>query len=194
MLNISTQNSNFTPWVRYNAKAGRWYIKGDSGEQVEIQNPTFVADFENIKTGWLLFLEGQAPSQVWDINLQTPASKPSDKHKRGFALNLYSQQSFGGVVELSSSSMHLCNAINELYVQYDTAKGANPGALPVVKFLSATPMKDNKGMNYKPEFKIEKWVARPKELETTYEQSVTTSAPVQQQAPAAPVSTGVSEF
>lgn len=163
MLNIVSQSGSFDPWVKYNSKAGRWYIKGENGEQ-EVQNPTFVADFENIKTGWLWFAAGAAPSKVWDANLTTPAVKPDENHKRGFSLRLFSQAAFGGVVELSSSSMHICNSINELYTQYEAEKGSNKGQLPVVQYTGATPMKDKHGTNYKPEFKIIKWVARPAEL------------------------------
>lgn len=186
-LNIVSTNADFTPWVKYNAKAGRWYVKGENGE-TEVQNPTFVADFDTIKTGWLLFLEGQAPSKIWDETLTNPAPRPDDKHKRGFSLNLFSNASFGGVVELASSSMHLCNSINDLYTQYETGKASNPGKLPVIKFTGSTPMKDKMGTNYKPEFKIEKWVDRPVELSG--------AAAVATQTPEPPktAKTSVSEF
>lgn len=191
MLNIVSQSSDFDPWVKFNSKSGRWYIKGENGD-VEVQNPTFVADFDNIKTGWLSFMAGQAPSKHWDVNLTTPAAKPDDNHKRGFAVRLFSQNSFGGVVELSSSSMHICNSINELYTQYEADKAKNAGQLPVVQYTGSTPMKDKHGTNYKPEFKILKWVARPAELETTYEQSAPVVAVAKAAAP--PVANSVSEF
>jgi len=193
MLNLSTQSGNYDSWIKWNSKAGRFYVKGENGE-VEVMPTSFIADLENIKTGWLHFQAGQAPSRMWDENLTTPLPQPTPNHKRGFSLRLFSNQTFGGIVELSSSSMHLCASISDLYTAFNNDKGNHAGQVPVVKFTGSTTMKDAKGMNYKPNFIIEKWVARPKELETTYEQSVTTSAPVQQQAPAAPVSTGVSEF
>lgn len=167
-LNIVSAGGNFDPYVKYNAKAGRWYFKKDD-QEIEVQNPVFVADFAKIKTGWLLFIEGQAPSKEWDVNLSTPAPKPSDKHKRGFSLRLFSSNSFGGVVDLSSSSMHLCNAINELYDQYERGVASNAGKLPVVKYTGSTPMKDKMGTNYKPNFVIEKWVARPAEFDVANE-------------------------
>lgn len=187
-LNIVSQGGDFDPFVKYNAKAGRWYFKKDENE-VEVQNPVFVADFDNIKTGWLLFLEGQAPSKVWDESLTVPAAKPSDKHKRGFSLRLFSKASFDGVVELSSSSMHLCAAINDLYTLYEQQRGANAGMLPVVKYTGSTPMKDKMGTNYKPNFVIEKWVPRPAEFaaEAPDNNNAVAPAPVQQAA-------SVSEF
>lgn len=167
-LNIVSTGGDFDPYVKYNAKAGRWYTKGENGE-VEVQHPVFVADFKNVKTGWLLFLEGQAPNCVWDANLSTPAPKPSDAHKRGFEVRLFSKAHFGGVVQLSSSSMHLCNAINDLYMQYEAAPEAGQGKLPVVKFTGSTPMKDKMGTNYRPNFVIEKWVDRPAEFDDAKE-------------------------
>lgn len=185
-LNIVSTGGDYNPWVKYNAKAGRWYVKGENGEQ-EVTNPAFVADFDNIKTGWLLFLEGQAPNNVWDKDLTTPAPKPSDAHKRGFSLSLFSKASFGGVVELSSSSMHLCNAINGLYEQYEAGRAANAGKLPVVKYTGSTPMKDKMGTNYAPNFVIEKWVDRPADFEMANDKQEAT-------APQQATTSSVSEF
>lgn len=189
-LNITTQGGDFDPYCKYNSKAGRWYFK-DGQEEVEVQNPVFVADFANIKTGWLLFLEGQAPSNIWDASLTTPAPKPSDKHKRGFEVRLFSKNSFNGVVQLSSSSMHLCNAINDLYVAYEAAPESKKDMLPVVKYTGSTPMKDKMGTNYKPNFVIEKWVTRPAELDG---KGSNDQNKVAADASPAPVAASVSEF
>lgn len=187
-LNIVNATGNFDPYVKFNGKSGRWYCK--KGEQeVEINPTSFIADLQNIKTGWLLFFAGQAPQKTWDVDLKTPAEKPSHEHKRGFSLRLYSPATFGGVVELSANSMHVCASINDLYVAFEAEKDANQGKVPVVKFTGTTPMKDKQGTNYKPNFVIEKWVARPAELD---------AAPVAQQAnnnvAPAPVVAAVSEF
>jgi len=191
MLNIGTQNAgDYDAWVKFNGKSGRWAIKGEDGNDKEIVPTSFVADLENIKTGWLHFQAGMAPNRIWDERLDSPAIQPTPNHKRGFLLKLFSNQSFGGVVELSSSSMHLCAAINELYEAYNAGK--QPGQLPVVKFNGVTPQKDKHGTNYKPSFVIEKWVSRPVELsEGTPANS---PAPVTQAASPAPVQNSISEF
>jgi hypothetical protein len=193
-LNIgATQGGNFDNWVKFNGKSGRWYIKGATGDEVEINPAQFVADFANIKTGWLLFVAGMAPDRQWDANLSTPLAKPSDNHKRGFSLRLFSNQFFGGVVELSSSSMHLCAAINDLYEAYEAGVKANPGMLPVVNFSGTTPMKDKHGTNYKPNFSIDKWVQRPAAFDgSTAPVAANQSAPVV--AVPAPQVASVSEF
>jgi hypothetical protein len=176
-LNIVSQGSGtFDPYIKFNGKAGRFYMKGESGE-VEVTPTTFVADLENIKTGWLLFAAGMAPDRVWDKSLTEAAPRPSQDHKRGFLIRLYSKQTFGGVVELSSNSMHICNAVNDLYTQYETKKGENIGKVPVVKLVTVTPMKDKHGTNYKPEFTIEKWTERPAELDATAAKQETPAKP-----------------
>lgn len=188
-LNI-VSSGEFKPYCKYNAKSGRWYVKKDEAEQ-EIANPTFVADFDNIKTGWFLFLEGQAPNIVYDVNLQTPSAKPSDAHKRGFEMDLFSQATFGGVVVMSAASMHTCSAVNDLYEQYEKERDANKGMLPVVQAVGATPMKDKFGTNYRPELKILKWIPRPAEFggQSSNVAGTNNPAPVQ----AAPANS-VSEF
>lgn len=188
-LNI-VSTGEFTPFVKYNAKADKWFTRQE-GEDVEIARPTFVADMKNIQTGWYYFLEGQAPDIVLDADLQTKAAKPSDKHKRGFEMNLFSQNAFGGVVKFSSASMHVCNAIAELYNEYEASAEAKAGKLPVVEVAGSTPQKDKFGTNYKPVFKILKYVDRPAELDNTVAPAAAT--PVSQQA-AAPVKKVVNEF
>lgn len=185
-LNI-VQSGEFKPYCKYNAKAGRWYVKKDD-EETEVPNPTFVADFDTIKTGWFLFLEGQAPNIKHDPSLTEAAPKPSDSHKRGFEINLFSQSLFGGVVVMTASSMHINNAINEVYEQYEAQRAANPGKLPVISCTGTTPMKDKMGTNYKPNLTLVKWVDKPAELGG----SGAASAPTPVATPVAPAN--VSEF
>jgi hypothetical protein len=183
-LNIVSTGGDFDPYAKYNAKSGRWYYK-NGDDEVEVADPKFVPDFENIKTGWMLFLEGQAPDRVMDKDLSTPADKPSDQHKRGFLLRLFSPKSFNGIVELSATSMHLCNAMNSLYEEYEAGKATNAGKLPVVKFTGSTPSKDKFGTNYKPNFEIDGWVDRPEEFD---------NKPANDAQPAPAPQASVSEF
>lgn len=164
---------DFLPYAKYNSKSDKWFVRGENGD-VEIARPTFVADLKSIQTGWFYLKAGTAPQIIYDPNLSTPAPKPTatfiddkgktrDCYKRGFKLNLYSQQSFGGdgLVEFTGASMHVCAAINELYDQYEKELPANVGKLPVVACSGAVPQKDKHGINYKPVFAIQKWVDTP---------------------------------
>lgn len=188
-LNISTgNNEDFKNFCKYNAKAGRWYVKKDEGE-VEVDKPTFVADFDNIKTGWFYFAAGVAPSIIYDPDLTTPAAKPSENHKRGFELEVFSQNAFGGVVVFSSTSAMVGGAINEVFEQYEKDRAANAGKLPVVQCTGVTPETNKHGTNYKPNLSIAKWVDRPVEFGAPANVQ-TQAAPVQ----SAPAQSGVSEF
>ena len=51
-LNLST-GGDFSPFLKYNAKAGRWFVRGENGTDVEIEHPRFAIDLENIRQGWL---------------------------------------------------------------------------------------------------------------------------------------------
>jgi hypothetical protein len=152
------------PFVKFNAKSDKWFVRGADGEDAEIQRPTFVIDLDNIATGWLLFREGQAPERVMDPSLDQAAPSPGEGFKRGFVVATYSPKFFGGVAEFASASIHLANAIKDIYAQYEAAKVSNPGMLPVVACTGSEAMKDRYGTNYRPAFKIVKWVERPKEL------------------------------
>ena len=139
-------------------------MRGANGEDAEIQRPTFVIDLDNIATGWLLFREGQAPERVMDPSLDQPAPSPGEGFKRGFVVATFSPKFFGGVAEFASASIHLANAIKDVYAQYEAEKANHRGQLPVIACTGSEAMKDRYGTNYRPTFQIVQWVERPKEL------------------------------
>lgn len=186
LYNVS--NGDFTPYVKYNAKAARWYVRKDS-QDVEVQNPVFVADFANVKKAWMYFKEGQAPDVQYFESITDNMPKPSENHKLGLSINLFSENSFGGVVKLESNSANTCSAISELYDEYNKAPESKEGKLPVVKVEGAEAVKGNYGTNFKPKFRIEKWVARPAAFD-----EIGQSAPANNAAPAAADNSAVSEF
>ena len=151
------------PYAKYNSKADKWFVRGDGGD-VEIGQPTFVADFHNIQTGWFRIREGQAPERRMDPSLDRPAPSPGEDFKRGFVMNVFSQKFFDGLVELSSASIHMGNAIRELYQAYEEQRGSRPGQLPVVACTGSEAMKDKYGVNYRPKFELVKWVDRPADM------------------------------
>ncbi len=179
------------PYVKYNAKSDKWFVRGPDGGDQEIPRPTFLLDFKNIRTGWLRFREGQAPERVIDPTLDHPAPSPGQDFKRGFVVAAFSQKFFGGTVEFSSASIHLSNAIRELYAAFEdqSAKAENRGKVPVVACTGAEPVKDRRGVNYRPKLEIVKWVDRPVELPDASpvdEDDVWKGGTVTQAAPAAP--------
>jgi len=215
-LDIGNDGGDWLPWVKYNANAGRWYLK----DNVEVTDPVFVVDFVNIKTGWFYFSTGKAPEKVFDSSLADRATKPDrtytdDKGKvrdcftRGFQVNLFSDASFGGVVEMSANSAALNNTIKELYGLYEASEEGKAGKLPVITFLGSDPVQNNYGKTtYVPKFEITNWVYRPAQFDTPVEAApipapvalptaATGSGGVQATPVAAPVAvavTGISEF
>lgn len=165
-LNIGgTGNGN--PYTKYNAKSDKWFVRGPDGEDAEIQRPAFVIDFDNIATGWLCFREGQAPERVMDASIDRPAPSPGEGFKRGFVVMTFSPKFFGGAAEFASASIHLSNAIKEVYVQYEIDRAGNRGKLPVIACTGSQAMKDRYGTNYRPTFQIVQWVDRPADLPDT---------------------------
>lgn len=165
---LNLGGGDFLPYLKYNSKADKWFTRGETGD-VEVARPTFVLDLPSVKTGWFLLKEGIPPSIVLDPSLSTPAAKPSDQHKRGYKVRLFSQQCFGGegVVEMTGASMHACASFNELYSACEAQQAANPGLLPVVAVTGATSHKDKHGTNYRPVYAIQKWVTPPSALTET---------------------------
>jgi hypothetical protein len=161
-LNIGASGSA-ARYVKYNAKADKWFAKGENGD-IEIAPPTFIADLPNIVTGWLRFLEGQAPERVMDPALDRAAPNPGNGFKRGFVVAVYSQKFFGGVAELSSASIHMGNAIREAYSDFEAQRGSHAGQVPVIACTGSEPKKDPHGTNYRPKLEIARWVDRPAEL------------------------------
>lgn len=162
-LSIGSSGASRT-FVKFNSKAGRWYLRGLDGNDVEIQNPSFLIDLENIATGWLRFREGQAPERLIDPSLETAAPFPGEGFKRGFVVTTYSPKFFGGPAEFSSASAHLSNSIREVYAAYEAGRAANPGKLPVLSCTGTETMRDRYGVNYKPTFAIVQWAERPADL------------------------------
>ena len=121
-LNIGG-TGNGKPYCKYSAKADKWIFRAADGRELEIQRPVFAIDFDNIATGWLRFREGEAPERVMDTTLDQRAPLPGDGFKRGFVVTVFSPKFFGGVAEFAGNSIHLSNAIKEVYAQYVAIKG-----------------------------------------------------------------------
>ncbi|MDE2284738.1 MAG: hypothetical protein KGK33_09010 [Hyphomicrobiales bacterium] len=154
------------PYVKYNAKADKWFVRSPEGGDQEIARPTFLLDLKNVRTGWLRFREGQAPERVIDPSLDRSAPNPGEDFKRGFVVTAFSPKFFGGAVEFSSASIHLSNSMRDLYAAFEeqSTKPENRGKVPVVACTGSEPMKDKYGTNYRPHLEIVKWVDRPAEL------------------------------
>jgi len=159
-------DGEFTVYVKYNAKAGRWYTKDDApnAAEFEVVNMTAVFDIPNLKTGWFLFQAGSAPDKAINAQLSAWGPKPSDAHKRGFQINLFSDKNLLGVREFASTAGSVIEAMNGLYDAYLAAPEAAQGKLPVVRCAGVLPVTGKHGVNYAPVLEIVAWVDRPAQL------------------------------
>lgn len=169
------------PYVRYNAKAGRFYTvnrlqESDgswSNDEKEV-TLSFVAafDFGSIETGWMLLSAGQAPVfAMAPLGKPIPA-KPADKAQLGFRMKVMGR-ALGGIYELSGTSKALVESIDILHGDFLKAPEAADGKIPVVALVRTvdrkSQFKDDKGtmqqsVNYVPEWTIQQWVDRPSSL------------------------------
>lgn len=181
-------SGDFVVYIKYNAKAGRWYTKNDAGEEYEVEKPRMVVDFHNIKTGAFKYGAGVAPELNFDTVLGNgDAAMPDDKFKRGFLVNVFSPK-IGGIREFSSTAGAVNEVVNKLYDEFDSAPERAQGMLPVIACTGVTPTESKHGTNYKPVMVIEKWTKRPNELSGSSKPAAVISAPAAViPPPAAPV-------
>ena len=78
----------------------------------------------------------------------------------------FSPKFFGGAVEMASASIHVSNAIRDVYAVFEEQVGRteNRGKVPVIACTGADAMKDKYGTNYRPKLELTKWVDRPAEF------------------------------
>lgn len=165
MESTTGDGEDFKVYVKYNAKAGRWYTKEDKpdAEEFEVSDMTAVFDFPNLKTGWFLFAPGVAPvKQLNAAGEFTP--KPGPDFKRGFQIDVFSSKNLMGVREFASTAGAVIDAMNAVHDRYEASPEANAGKLPVVRCVAVKPIVGKHGTNYSPELQIVGWVDRPSEL------------------------------
>ena len=180
MTVVSSGGGDFIPYIKYNAKAGRFYTKRDEpdAEEFEVTDMTAIFDLDNLQTGWFFFAAGQAPSKVMDPSLSEMSPSPGDGYKRGFQLNLYSEKNLLGAREFSSTAGSVIDAMNDLHTAWEADKSANPNKLPVVKSTGVVPITNKHGTNYKPKFEIVSWTDRPADLPIPTSNSAASAPPV----------------
>jgi hypothetical protein len=162
-LNLHVSDGDSVPFLKYNAKAGRWYVRTDSQEgDVEIINPVLAFDFANIRTGWLFYAEGMAPEKIWDASPNVISPKPlgPKAFKRGFEVMVHGQGEIG-LREFSSTANNAIGAIVDMYnAVYEPGITANPGKIPVFACTGVKQITGKYGTNYSPIFKLQSWQPR----------------------------------
>lgn len=202
-----------TPYVKYDARAGRMFrvdrveVNGAwQSNQVDVTNNfSAVFDFANIEVGWLNYSD-QGPLKAMAVLGKAPIpARPdgvNDKGKpafrQGFNILLaMPKDQGGGVRELNSNAGCVIEAVDELHDKFTAAPEGKDGKLPVVRLVSATPVKSGQSTNYRPVFEVVSWVDRPPALNGQAPAAAPAAAPVAAPAPVpqpAPVSAGANDF
>ncbi|MGA1108242.1 MAG: hypothetical protein ACO3TX_06765 [Pseudomonadales bacterium] len=161
-MKIAAGGGDFVPYVKYNAKAGRWYTKNNDIDSVEVEvaNMTAIFDMDGLRTGWFDFRPGQAPSKVFNPSLTESAPQP-DGHKAGFQLNVFSDKNLFGEREFCSTAIMVCEAMNTLHTEWEAQRSQHPGESPVVSCKSVRPVAGQHGTNYAPALEIVGWAKWP---------------------------------
>lgn len=169
-INLTVSDGDITPYLKYNAKAGRFYVKSAAGgDDIEITNPKLAIDMQHIKTGWIFYAEGTGPERVWDPAPDKSAPRPAGpkKWKRGFEVMVFSSATIGatekiGMREWSSTANNAIAAILKMHAAYEAAMQTNAGKVPVYECKRVIPVQSAYGTNYEPEFTLTGWAERSK--------------------------------
>lgn len=176
-LNTSTSGADFTPHIRYDARAGRMFradrSQGADGRWettlVDITSPPpqFLMDLAQIEIGWLSYTGGTPDLRLVPFGAALPP-QPSKEHRQGFRVRVFAPKLLGGLREFASSAKVVIAAMDALHSAYEAAPERGQGLVPVVTFAGTSPVvskgPQGSSTNYAPVFRIEKWVARPADL------------------------------
>lgn len=166
------QEGGFTPYLKYNAKAGRWFVKGENGD-VEIDKPRMAVDLENGRSGWLCFPIGGAPISVWDSEDGKRGPRPdaigSSAFKEGFEIMIYGPDKQPGlngepigIREWCSNSNAAKDAVIMMNQEYQSVKADHPGQVPVFQVTGIKANEGQYGTNYTPTMSLTAWIDRSK--------------------------------
>jgi len=172
-LNLSAGgDGDFIPYIKYNAKAGRFYVRSQDGKtDIEVEKPRLAFDMANIKTGWIYYPEGGGapPEKVWDPTLSQQAAKPGGpkKFKRGFEVMVVGGDEVHGVGKLGlrefgSTAGVVIGSILRMYDLYEIGASQNPEKVPFFRCVKVNSIDSKYGTNFEPVFDLLGWVERKK--------------------------------
>lgn len=154
-LNLPTKGGDFAPFLKYNAKAGRFFIRVEGSEQdQEIDKPRLVIDMANIKTGLIYFPLNGAPQTIWDTpELEATTDSPG-QWKRGFKVNCYGENPIG-LREWSSNSINTNAALVKMHEAWEASpEHGDYSKVPWFTNTGVLPIESQFGTNYEPVFEL----------------------------------------
>jgi len=156
-----------TAFIRFSSDENAWLRSSEGGGLEEVETPFAVLiDIENVQLGWLK-LSGGRDWQPWPNNDPTNTPKPSDAHKQGFSVKMYSTKVFGDehLREFCASGTGTNMFIKKLYDECEATGEFGKGKVPAFKISkSKEKLKIGAGSTRIPPFEIVDWKDRPAEF------------------------------
>jgi hypothetical protein len=121
MQTATGDGEDFKVYVKYNAKAGRWYTKEDKPDanEFEVSDMTAVFDFAEPQDGLVSVCARRCAGQAVERRAcGSWAVKPSPDFKQGFQINVFSNKNLLGVREFASTAGAVIDAMNAVYDDY----------------------------------------------------------------------------
>ena len=143
--------------IRWMASTQTWRCDG-----VDIEFDRAIFDLENIKTGWVLLAQGEAPEAVWDSDKSGPRPDGEGDWRRGFEVQVVAPKVFGDEEPRAfmTNATGACLGVRSLFAEFEAQCEENAGKVPLVKFTGS----ESKGRTAIPKLAVEKWVDRPDAL------------------------------
>lgn len=154
ILNTSSGNA----FVRYSIEDNMWLMSTPEGEPRDVtdaimSNPIYI-DIANIQMGWLK-LQGGRDWVIWENNDASSAPKPSEAHKQGFSVFMYSKKVFGEDEpqrEFCSSQVGMLEFVKKIYDELEDS--FEDGKAAVIQITGATRVKIGRGSSRIPTYKF----------------------------------------
>jgi hypothetical protein len=177
-LGLQTNSSGggeIIPRIQYDARAGRLHridrsqgAEGWVSDATEIDFPAqMVFDMDTIEVGWILIGNGAVDFKMVPLGEPMPP-KPTDQHKQGFRVRVYSQKLLAGVRIWNGTAKCVIAAVDALHNEYVDQQPHNRGKVPVVEWRKPMAIKSGSGANtstnYQPVLTIVKWIDRPQDF------------------------------
>ena len=154
-------------FVRFSVEDNEWLRSSEGGDLKEFDPSSgVVIDISNVQLGWLK-LSGGRDWVAWPSNDPTQAARPTDQHKQGFMVKMFSPKLFDDepVRELCTSQTGMNIFIKKLYEECEACPEFAAGKVPAIAITKAKEkMKIGAGSTRVPPFEIKQWVDRPSEL------------------------------
>ena len=154
-------------FVRFSVEDNEWLRSSEGGDLKEFDPSSgVVVDIANVQLGWLK-LSGGRDWVEWPSNDPTKAPRPSDQHKQGFLVKMFSNKLFGDepVRELCTSQTGMNIFIKKLYEECEASPDFKAGKVPAIAIAKAKEkLKMGQGGTRVPPFEIKAWMDRPSEL------------------------------